>query len=181
MAANVLTGLLGAVTLVTYVFVYTPLKRRTSLNTVVGAVAGGLPSILGWTAANGQLGGKGWVLFGIVMLWQLPHFMAIAWIYREDYARAGFKMLPSLDPEGFRTGLFTFTSSLVLLAAALLPSILQLTGLVYLFGALSFSVIFLWYVARFSYDPTAPRARQLFLASIAYLPLLMGLMVVDKL
>jgi protoheme IX farnesyltransferase len=181
MTANLATGLLGAVTLVTYVFVYTPLKRLTSLNTAVGAVAGALPSLLGWTAAQGQLSGKGWVLFAILALWQLPHFMAIAWIYRDDYNSAGFRMLPSLDPQGRLTGLAAFTTSLALLPTALCPSLLKLTGLVYFLGALGLSLIFLWYVVRFWHAPTEPRARRLFLASLAYLPLLLALMVLDKL
>src|SRR6202521_2847438 len=99
-----LTTVLGAVTLVSYLFIYTPLKRVTWLNTLIGAVPGALPPLMGWTAARGELSGGGWALFAILAFWQLPHFLAIAWIYREEYARAGFRMLPVIDPDGHRTG-----------------------------------------------------------------------------
>ena len=100
---NLLTSLLGAATLASYVFVYTPLKRITWLNTAVGAVPGALPPLMGWSAARGELSGEGWSLFAILFFWQIPHFLAIAWLYREEYEKAGFVMLPSLDPDGSRT------------------------------------------------------------------------------
>src|SRR5437899_1223393 len=114
-AVNLLTSVIGAVTLVSYLFVYTPLKRRTWLNTAIGAVPGALPPLMGWTAARGELSGEGWALFAILAFWQLPHFLAIAWMYREDYARAGFKMLPVIDPTGQRTGRQTIWNTLGLL------------------------------------------------------------------
>src|SRR5438874_8403580 len=103
LAVNPITSLIGAFSLVSYLFIYTPLKRVTWLNTAIGAVPGALPPLMGWTAARGELSGAGWALFAIVACWQMPHFLAIAWIYREDYARAGFKMLPGIDPQGRRT------------------------------------------------------------------------------
>jgi protoheme IX farnesyltransferase len=179
-AVNVLTASIGAVTLISYLFVYTPLKRITWLNTAVGAVPGALPPLMGWTAARGQLTGEGWALFAILAFWQLPHFLAIAWIYRDEYARAGFKMLPVLDPDGHRTGRQTVSHTLGLLPVSLCPFLFHLTGLIYLAGAVALGLLFLWFAIRFSRDLTVTRARQLFYASILYLPLLLALMVLDK-
>lgn len=179
-AANLIASLLGGLTLATYLFIYTPLKRMTWLNTAAGAISGGLPPLVGWTAAQGRLVGEAWVLFSILALWQLPHFMAIAWIYRDDYARAGFKMLPSADPGGRRTGLLAFAHAMALVPASLCPSLLGLTGPGYFVGALGLGLALLWYAVRFNRDRTALSARQLYVASIAYLPLLLALMVMDK-
>ena len=118
LAVNLLTSVIGAVTLVSYLFIYTPLKRVTWLNTNIGAVPGALPALMGWTAARGELSGEGWALFAIVAFWQIPHFMAIAWIYRDEYARAGFKMLPVVDPDGRRTGEQSVSHTLALLWSA---------------------------------------------------------------
>jgi heme o synthase len=175
-----LTSALGAISLLTYVFVYTPLKRVTWLNTVVGAVPGGLPPLMGWTAARGHLSADGWALFGILALWQLPHFMAIAWMYRDEYARAGFKMLPVIDPDGQRTGSQAVTHSLALVPVSLCPSMMNLTGQWYFFGALILGLIFIGSAVQFSRQLTLSKARQLFYVSILYLPLLLGLMVLDK-
>ncbi len=179
-AVNLLTSLIGAFTLVTYVFLYTPLKRVTWLNTAVGAVPGALPPLMGWTAARNELTGEGWSLFAILFFWQIPHFLAIAWMYREEYQKAGFVMLPSIDPQGYRTGRQAVSHSLALLFVSLTPFLFRLAGPVYLAGALVLGVVFLAYAGRFSRRLTVPRARQLFLASILYLPLLLGLMVLDK-
>lgn len=179
-AVNLLTSLIGAVSLTAYLFVYTPLKRVTWLNTAVGAIPGGLPPLMGWTATRGQLNVEGWVLFGILALWQIPHFMAIAWMYRDDYAKAGFKMLPVLDPQGHRTGRQAVIHAWGLLALSLLPFLLKLTGPVYLAGALVLGAAFLGCAIQFSRQLTLSRARQLFFASIVYLPFLLGLMVLDK-
>ena len=179
-AVNGLTCLLGACSLLTYVLVYTPLKRVTWLNTAVGAIPGGLPPLMGWTAARGQLSADGWALFGILALWQLPHFMAIAWMYRDEYARAGFKMLPVLDPDGRRTGSQAVTHTLALVPVSLCPSLVKLTGPIYFSGALVLGVIFIVSAVQFSRQLTLSRARQLFYVSILYLPLLLGLMVLDK-
>jgi protoheme IX farnesyltransferase len=180
LAVNVPASLLGAVTLITYLFAYTPLKRVTPLNTVVGAVPGALPPLIGWTAACGELTREGWALFGIQFFWQLPHFLAIAWMYREDYARAGFRMLPVVDPEGFRTGRHALSHTLGLLAVSVCPFLFKLTGPTYLVGALVLGVAFVVCALRFSQTLSTGRARQLFYASILYLPLLLILLVCDK-
>jgi len=180
-AVNLLTSVLGAATLASYLFVYTPLKRVTWLNTAVGAVPGALPPLMGWTAARGDLTGEGWALFVILFFWQIPHFLAIAWLYREDYEKAGFVMLPSLDPEGYRTGRQAVSHTLLLVTASLMPFLFHLTGVVYLCGALLLGAASLFCAAQFSRQLTRPRARQLFFISILYLPLLLGLMVLDKL
>ncbi len=180
LAVNPLTSAIGACSLLTYVFIYTPLKRVTWLNTVVGAVPGGLPPLMGWTAARGHLSADGWALFGILALWQLPHFMAIAWMYRDEYARAGFKMLPVVDPDGHRTGRQAVSHTLALVPVSLCPALLNLTGPVYFTGALILGLMFIWSAIQFSRQLTMARARQLFYVSILYLPLLLGLMVLDK-
>jgi protoheme IX farnesyltransferase len=180
LAVNLLTSVLGAVSLLSYLFIYTPLKRVTWLNTAVGAIPGGLPPLMGWAAARGELSGEGWALFAILAFWQLPHFLAIAWIYRDEYAQAGFKMLPVVDPEGHRTARQTVSHTLALLTASLCPFLFKLTGPVYLVGALLLGLTFLAFAIRFARRLTVTRARQLFYASILYLPLLLGIMVLDK-
>lgn len=180
LAVNLLTSVLGAVTLVSYVFIYTPLKRVTWLNTAVGAIPGALPPLMGWAAARNELSGPGWALFAILAFWQLPHFFAIAWIYRDDYAKAGFVMLPNVDSEGRQTGHQTISNSLALLIVSLCPFLFKMAGTVYLAGALILGAGFLFCAIQFSRQLTLSRARQLFLASIIYLPLLLALMVFDK-
>jgi protoheme IX farnesyltransferase len=180
LSVNLITSVLGALCLVSYLFIYTPLKRVTWLNTAIGAVPGALPPLMGWTAARGELAGEGWALFAILAFWQLPHFLAIAWIYREDYARAGFKMLPVVDPDGHRTGRQAISHTLGLLPVSLCPFLFKLSGPIYLAGALALGLIFLWFAIQFARQMTVPRARQLFYVSILYLPLLLGLMVLDK-
>lgn len=180
LAVNLLTSLLGAATLASYLFIYTPLKRVTTLNTIVGAIPGALPPLMGWTAARGEVSRGGWALFAILFFWQLPHFLAIAWMYREQYAKAGFMMLPVVDPQGQRTGRQAVSHTLGLLPVSLSPFLFGLAGPVYLLGALALGLTFLWFAVRFSRHLTIPRARQLFFASILYLPLLLGLMVFDK-
>jgi heme o synthase len=181
LAVNLLTSVLGAITLVSYLFIYTPLKRVTWLNTVIGAIPGALPPLMGWTAARGGLSGEGWALFAILFFWQLPHFFAIAWMYRDEYAKAGFKMLPNVDPDGRRTAHQAVSNTLALLVVSLCPFIFKMTGTIYLTGAIIFGAGFLWCAIRFSRQLTRARARQLFFASIIYLPLLLALMVWDKL
>jgi heme o synthase len=180
LAVNLLTSVLGAVTLVSYLFIYTPLKRVTWLNTAIGAVPGGFPPLMGWTAARGELTGEGWALFAILFFWQLPHFFAIAWIYRDEYAKAGFKMLPGIDPEGRRTAQQAVSNTLALLAVSLFPFVFKMAGPAYLAGAIILGAGFLWCAIQFSRHLTLTRARQLFFASIIYLPLLLALMVWDK-
>jgi protoheme IX farnesyltransferase len=179
-AVNLLTSLLGAITLGSYLFIYTPLKRITTLNTVVGAVPGALPPLMGWAAAQGQITAGGWSLFAILFFWQLPHFFAIAWIYREQYAKAGFMMLPVVDPDGARTGRQAISHTLGLLPISLCPYLFHLAGPVYLFGALALGLVYLAFAIQFARHLTVSRARQLFFVSILYLPLLLGLMVFDK-
>lgn len=180
LAVNLLTSFLGAVTLVLYLFVYTPLKRVTWLNTAIGAVPGALPPLMGWTAARGEMSAEGWVLFAILCFWQLPHFLAIAWIYRDEYAKAGFVMLPVVDAEGFRTGRQAVSHALGLLPISLFPFLLHLSGPIYLAGALVLGLGYLGCAVRFSRRLTLPSARLLFYASIVYLPLLLIVMVLDK-
>jgi protoheme IX farnesyltransferase len=179
-AVNLLTSVLGAVTLVSYVFIYTPLKRVTWLNTAVGAIPGALPPLMGWAAARNELNGEGWALFAILAFWQLPHFFAIAWIYREEYAKAGFVMLPNVDADGRQTGHQTVSNALALLIVSLCPFLFHMTGAVYLAGAILLGAGFLFCAIRFSRQLTLPRARLVFIASIIYLPLLLTLMVFDK-
>jgi len=180
-AVNLLTSVLGAVTLVSYLFIYTPLKRVTWLNTAIGAVPGALPPLMGWTAARGELSGEGWALFAILAFWQLPHFFAIAWMYRDEYAKAGFKMLPNIDPDGSRTAQQAVSNTLGLLVVSLCPFIFRMAGTIYLIGAIVLGAGFLFCAIQFSRQLTLPRAKQLFFASIIYLPLLLALMVWDKL
>jgi protoheme IX farnesyltransferase len=180
MLVQPLTALLGAATFVCYVCIYTPLKRVTSLNTLIGAIPGALPPLMGWTAAHGEPTMRGWALFAILFFWQLPHFFAIAWLYREDYARAGFKMLPVVDPTGVRTGRQTISHTLGLLVISLFPFLYRMTGPWYLVGALVLGLIFLGCAIRFALRLDRISARLLFFASIIYLPLLFALLVLNK-
>jgi protoheme IX farnesyltransferase len=175
-----LTALLGAVTLIAYICIYTPLKRVTSLNTVIGAIPGALPPLMGWTAAHGELSIQGWALFAILFFWQLPHFLAIAWLYREDYARAGFKMLPVVDPSGLRTGRGAVSHTLGLLAISLFPFLYRMAGGWYLASALVLGAGFLACAIRFAVRLDRGSARTLFFASIFYLPMLLSILVLDK-
>src|SRR5271155_4409069 len=136
LAVNLLTSVLGAVTLVSYLFIYTPLKRVTWLNTAIGAIPGALPPLMGWTAARGELTGEGWALFAILAFWQLPHFFAIAWMYRDEYAKAGFVMLPSVDADGSRTAQQSVSNTLALLLASLFPFVWHISGKFYLVSAI---------------------------------------------
>jgi protoheme IX farnesyltransferase len=180
-AVNLLTSLLGAVTLVSYLFVYTPLKRVTTLNTAIGAIPGALPPLMGWTAAQGEITAGGWALFAILAFWQLPHFLAIAWLYREDYERGGFVMLPVVDRDGRRTGRQAVSHTLGLLFISLFPALMGMAGWVYFAGAFALGAAFLAFAILFCARLTDASARRLFLMSIVYLPLLLGLMVLDKL
>jgi heme o synthase len=180
LAVNLTTSVIGAISLLSYLFIYTPLKRMTWLNTAIGAVPGALPPLMGWTAARGELSREGWALFAILAFWQLPHFLAIAWMYREEYEKAGFKMLPVIDPQGHRTGRQAVSHTLGLLPVSLCPFLFHTTGPIYLVGALVLGLIFLWYAVQFARHMTIPRARKLFFVSIMYLPLLLVMMVLDK-
>jgi heme o synthase len=179
-AVNLVTAALGAATLASYVFVYTPLKRVTTLNTVIGAIPGALPPLMGWTAARGEISSEGWSLFAILCFWQLPHFLAIAWMYKDDYQRAGFVMLPVVDATGERTGRQALCHTLGLLPISLCPFLFHMVGPIYLGGALILGALFVWCAFEFSRKLTLRTARRLFFASIIYLPLLLTLMVIDK-
>jgi protoheme IX farnesyltransferase len=177
---NLLAGLLAALALVLYDFVYTPLKRRTCLCTLVGAVPGALPVLIGWAGATGRLDAGGWMLFCILFLWQLPHFYGIAWLYREDYQRAGFPMLASLDPEGRLTSGQILLQTLALLPVSLLPTFHGITGPVYFFAAVVLGLFLLVFGLRVARRPCPLHARQLVLATVVYLPLLNLFMVLNR-
>ncbi len=180
LAVNLLTAGLAALTLASYVLLYTPLKQKTSLNTLIGAVPGALPIVGGWTAAGGELGPAVLALFWILFLWQLPHFLALAWIYREDYRRGGLAMLTVADPDGRHTGRIVLLYALALLPVSLLPTLLGVTGPRYFFGALALGLAYAGASAGMTRAATTSRAWRLFFVSIVYLPALLTLMVLDK-
>jgi protoheme IX farnesyltransferase len=180
LAVNLLTAGLAALTLASYVLLYTPLKRTTTLNTLIGAVPGALPIVGGWTAAGGAIGPAVAALFWILFLWQLPHFLALAWIYREDYQRGGLAMLSVGDPDGQHTGRMVLLYALALLPVSLLPTLLGVTGAVYFFGALALGLAYAGVSVAMTRAVTPARAWRVFLVSIVYLPALLTLMVVDK-
>lgn len=177
---NAASALLVAATIVSYVGVYTPLKQRTSLNTLVGAVPGALPIVAGWAAAGRPLGFAAWSLFWVVFFWQIPHFLALAWLHREDYVRGGFAMLTADDPRGESTGRQILLYGLALVPVTLLPTLFGLTGGIYYGGALLLGVAFLGLGIAMVVRPSVDSARRLFLGSVLYLPALLLLMVVDK-
>jgi len=174
---NWLTALLGAFTLVTYVFLYTPLKRVSTTCTIVGAVPGAIPPLMGWTAATGALGLGGWIAFGILFFWQLPHFMAISWMYREDYGRADFKMLSVVDDDGKAVAREAILYSLALLTVSVAPYFFGMTGLVYLFVATMAGLWIFVSSLMFLADRGPQPARSLFMSSNMYLLTIMALFV----
>jgi protoheme IX farnesyltransferase len=178
--ANLLAAMVALTTLVTYVAVYTPLKLRTSLATVVGAVPGALPPMIGWAGATDALSREAWILFAIVFLWQMPHFLAIAWLYREDYARAGFPMLPVVEPDGYSTARQVVAYSAVLLPVSLAPAAVGLATSTYFGGALGLGLVFLALAIRFARHRERADARRLFFGSIIYLPLVWVLMIATR-
>lgn len=177
---NPLSGVLGLFVISGYLFAYTPLKTRTSLSTMVGAFPGAVPPLIGWTAATGELSVGAWVLFAILFLWQFPHFLAIAWMYREDYSRAGILMLPVVEPDGRVTGQQIVAYALMLLPVSLLPAVMGISGRVYFVGAAVLGLLFIAASIRAALSRSRQRARELLLASVIYLPLLFGLMVLDR-
>jgi protoheme IX farnesyltransferase len=176
---NLLSSVLAFATIAIYVLVYTPLKRRSSISTLVGAIPGALPPLIGWAAANDSLSIGGWTLFLIVFLWQIPHFMAIAWICREDYGSAGFPMLPVIEPDGRRTARQSVLYSAALLPLSLLPSLVGISGLIYFWIALVLGAALLHLSIRFSRERSDRAARQLFVGSILYLALLLMALVLS--
>jgi len=177
---NLLAAGLAVATVVIYVLAYTPLKRRTTLNTLLGAIPGALPPLIGWAAATNDVGVGGAVLFLILWFWQMPHFLAIAWLYREDYAAAGFRMLSVDDPEGFMTSRQALLYALGLLAVSLLPTLLGMASPFYFATALMVGILFALAAFLFVKNRTRENARRLFFASIIYLPLLLGALVIFK-
>jgi protoheme IX farnesyltransferase len=180
-AVNGLSAVVAATTLASYVLLYTPLKRRTSLSTLVGAVPGALPAVIGWTAATGTITLPALVLFGIVFLWQMPHFLALAWLYREDYAQAGIPVLPVLEPDGRRTGQQALVYAAALWPVSLMPALVGLAGVPYIAVASVLGLALIALSALFARDRSIPAARRLFLFTITYLPLLWGTLVADRL
>lgn len=177
---NRLSGLLGLGTLLAYLFLYTPLKQRSPLSTTIGAFPGAMPPMIGYAAASGALHAEAWVLFAILFLWQFPHFYAIAWMYREDYARAGILMLPVVEPDGASTARQIVLFSLTLIPVSLAPSLLGMSGKIYLVGALALGLFFLYSGVRVAFERTILRARRVLLVSVIYLPLIYGLMLLDR-
>lgn len=180
LTVDALTAGLVTLSLTSYVFVYTPLKRRTWVATLVGAVPGALPIAAGWTAAGGRLGLQAAALFAILFLWQLPHFFSLAWIYRDDYRRGGLRMLPVLDVDGRRTARHIAGWAVALVAVSAAPTWLGINGLLYLGGALALGGYFAGISAAVLRDPSVRAARRVFFASILYLPALLTLMVLDR-
>jgi protoheme IX farnesyltransferase len=177
---NPLSAVIGLTVISGYLFGYTPLKTRTSLSTFVGAFPGAVPPLIGWASARGTIGVEAWVLFAILFLWQFPHFLAIAWMYREDYTRAGILMLPVVEPDGRVTGQQIVLYTVMLLPVSLLPTLLGTAGKIYFVGAIVLGLVFLYFSLRAAFSKSRLAARQLLLASVIYLPLLFILMVLDR-
>ena len=177
---NPLSSLLGLITLGAYLFVYTPMKSRTHFSTVVGALPGAMPPLMGYAAASGLLNREAWSLFFILFVWQFPHFLAIAWMYRDDYARAGIQMLPVVEPDGNSTSRQIVLYATTLIPISLLPVVFGMSGKIYLVGALVLGFWFLYTGIRVAFDRTNVRARHVLLASVIYLPMIYGLMVFDR-
>jgi protoheme IX farnesyltransferase len=181
LAVNWLAALVAVATSVLYLGLYTPLKTRTTLSTAIGAIPGALPPLIGWAAARGSLSLGGWVLFAILFFWQFPHFMAIAWIYREDYARAGIQMLPVVDKKGDATFRQIITTSAILVWVSALPSVVGMAGITYFFGALALGMILLQVGLWANRSRTNLRAKWLMHATVAHIPILLAWLVLDRL
>ena len=177
---NALSAILAAITIIIYIFAYTPLKLVSTFNTALGAVPGALPPMIGWAAARGTLNAGAWMLFAILFFWQLPHFFAIAWMYREDYARAGFQMISSDDRTGERSASQSVFFCMMLFIVAALPAFIRLANVFYLLAELILGALFIGVAMRFLKTRTPSDARRLFIASIIYLPLLLGALVLSK-
>jgi len=180
LGVNLLSASLGAFTMASYLFLYTPLKQRSALATVIGALPGAMPPMIGFAAASGDLSAPAWALFAILFLWQFPHFLAISWMYREDYARAGILMLPVVNPDGHSTSRQMVIYASTLIPVSLFPCLLGMTGKIYLVGAMLLGCWYLYSGFRVFFDGTRVRARQVLLVSVIYLPLIYGLMVLDR-
>ncbi len=177
---NNLAAWLTLANILLYVLVYTPMKTRSTLNTLVGAVVGAIPPVIGWTAATGRVDAGAWVLAAILFVWQMPHFLALAWMYRDDYAKGGYRMLPSVDPTGRLTATASLMYCLALLPVGLTATLVGVTGWVYLVGSLALGGWMTYLGWKLLRQRDRAAARKLFLASVLYLPLLMGLQVFDR-
>jgi len=180
LGVNLLSALIGAFTLASYLFLYTPMKQRTWWSTTVGAIPGAMPPVIGYAAAAGKLTAETWVLAAILFLWQFPHFYSIAWMYKEDYARAGIRMLPVVEPDCRSTARQIVLFGIVLIPVSLIPVLLGMSGSVYLVGATLLGLWFLYSGVRVALDRTLVRARGVLVASVLYLPLIYGLMLLDR-
>jgi heme o synthase len=180
LGTNALAAALGLFTLATYIFLYTPLKRRSAACTTVGALPGAMPPLIGFAAANGVLDAGALALFLILFVWQFPHFYAIAWMYREDYARGGIRMLPVIEPDGESTARRVVACSLLLIPISLVPRLLGMTGSIYAGAAIAAGLVLLYFGVRLGRERTLVGARRVLLASVLYLPLLLGVMVLDR-
>lgn len=174
-----LAAVLAALTMISYVGIYTPLKRVTTLNTHIGAISGALPALIGWAAATGSLDIVAWAIFLVVYLWQIPHFLAIAWIYKDDYRRGGFQMLPLTDPSGRITGRQSVLGALALIPVSLLPSMADRAGALYFAGAIVLGLLFVRRAVAFALRPDGNTARLLMRGSLLYLPALLTLLCID--
>ena len=180
LGVNLLSGLIGAFTLASYLFLYTPMKQRTWWSTTVGAFPGAMPPMIGYAAAAGTLTKESWVLFAILFLWQFPHFYSIAWMYRDDYARAGIRMLPVVEPDGRSTARQIVLYGVALIPVSLVPGLLGMSGRIYLVGALLLGLWFLYSGVRVALERSLVRARNVLITSVFYLPLIYGLMLLDR-
>jgi protoheme IX farnesyltransferase len=180
LAVNLLSGLIGVFTLASYLFLYTPMKQRTWWSTTVGAVPGAMPPMIGYAASAGVITPESWVLFAILFLWQFPHFYSIAWMYKEDYARAGIRMLPVVEPDCRSTARQIVLYGIALIPVSLVPGMLGMTGRIYFIGALILGLAYLYSGVRVALDRTLVRARAVLLTSVLYLPLIYGLMLLDR-
>ena len=180
LGVNLLSGLIGAFTLVSYLFIYTPLKQCTWWSTTIGAIPGAMPPVIGYAAAAGTLTLQSTVLFAILFLWQFPHFYSIAWMYKEDYARAGIRMLPVVEPDCRSTARQILLYGLVLIPVSLVPGILGMSGRIYVVGALLLGLFYLYSGVRVALERTPIRARGVLMTSVLYLPLIYGLMLLDR-
>jgi heme o synthase len=178
--SNVLTAALAAITIIIYIFAYTPVKVISTLNTALGAVPGALPPMIGWAAARGTLNAGAWMLFAILFFWQLPHFFAIAWMYRDDYARAGFQMISNDDRTGERSASQSVFFCMILFVVAGLPAFLGIATVFYLLAELILGAVFIGVAMRFLKTRNRSDARRLFITSIIYLPVLLGTLVLSK-
>jgi protoheme IX farnesyltransferase len=180
LGVNLLSGLIGAFTLASYLFLYTPMKQRTWWSTTVGAIPGAMPPMIGYAAAAGVITRESWVLFAILFLWQFPHFYSIAWMYKEDYARAGIRMLPVVEPDCRSTARQIVLYGIALIPVSLVPGMLGMTGRIYFIGALILGLVYLYSGVRVALERTLVRARAVLLTSVLYLPLIYGLMLLDR-